>query len=268
MRLLAICAAAGLLTACGGSSSDDKSDPALPNEPEKIAEIPAPPAAELDDPAPVTAAYNEEVWYVSNGWPGEYPPGFSVLEDGVTVKGRTGMHQDVSASIDCGLPKMATYQQWNVSRAEADALEFMTVSEKLEITLTKDAALDAPTDTNFEHKLNLTAGDTLTFLRYLGEGWSIMEHAGTEYQIHEGELGEVSDIEAAAKNAADDLLWVNVPCTSGERAWLLYDEALKTEGIGPTPIIGYGDARDLTDQDRLDAIEQMKWALEAEAGGD
>lgn len=215
----------------------------------------------LEQPAPT---YNEEVWYISGGWPGEYPPGLSVLDSGVVLMGREHMHSDAAQSITCPVPQFATYQQWNTARVEADELEFVTVSERVEMNILKDTLLDAPTDADWEHKLALSAGDVVTYLRYLGEGWLIMEHEGTEYDVQEGSLYDVSDINSVFASGKEDQLWINIPCgdDTKSRAWIELDQTVETDGIALTPIMGYGESRDLTEQDRIDAIAQTRFYLD------
>jgi len=177
------------------------------------------------------------------------------------------MHTTLPRNINCALPANATIQQWNHTRVEADALEFVTVSEKFEITISETAEIDAPMGEidNPNNTLKLDAGDQLTYLRYIGEGWTLMEFKGAEREINEQDLVDISDIREAGENAKDDMLWVNIPCGDG-RGWILQSEALAEPGILPNPIIGYGESRDLTEQDRVDAIEQAKWAEQAESG--
>ena len=271
MIRLAIIAAALALAACAtnaGTSATEASEtlstksvsePVMDNPLEPQPEPAISPAADI--PAPT---YNEEVWYISGGWPSEYPPGFSVLDEDVVLMGRKHMHQDAARSVSCPVPQNASYQQWNTSRVEADDLEFVTVSEKVIVQITEDAFVDAPTDENWENELALNAGDTLTFLRYLAEGWSIWELGSDEYEIEEGALRDISDIETAFANISEDRLWVEITCADDarSRAWLLYDEVLDNEGIVMTPIIGFGESRDMTAQDRLDAIMQTRFYRE------
>ena len=79
----------------------------------------------------------------------------------------------------------------------------------------------------------------------------------------ENDLLEISDLREVAETSEKDLLWINVPC-GDERGWLLLDDLLAEPGIALTPITGYGEARDLTDEDRDAAIEQDSWADQAE----
>ncbi len=270
MRKIYVAVAGLVLSACAGTPSDEQTIDATGPTAE-VQDEPLPVSSESIEPAEqFIPTYNEEIWYLSSGWPGEYPPGFSVLGENISLMGRAHMHKDAAQNIACPVAQNATFQQWNMARVDADKLEFMTVSQRVEISVTENAVLDAPTDDDWEKKLTLEPGDRLTYLRYLGEGWVIMEHAQTEYQIEEGALVGISDIETAFDDIEDDQLWINVACDdeTKTRAWLELDEVLETEGIVMTPIIGFGDARDMTEQDRVDAIEQMKFYLEEKARGE
>ena len=90
MRLCGILVAAGLLAACGQERADEPVEAPAPLEEEAVSglgstleEEPVPlPADDVD--YQVLSGYDDS-WYVSAGWPGEYPAGFAVLDAGVTV---------------------------------------------------------------------------------------------------------------------------------------------------------------------------------------
>ena len=266
MRYFLAVSAAALLVACGESELVTATPEPAKSTTEVSTGDPAEPASPPETDS-ATMTYNEETWYISPGWPGEYPSGFSVLDENVTLMGRSVMHDDAEQTIACPVPQNATYQLWNSARVESENVEFVTVSEKVEITISADVIIDAPTDEDFENKLNLKSGDMLTYLRYIGEGWAVMEHDFAEYQIQEGALNGVSDVDTVFEGTAKDYLWAQITCADDgkTRAWLLFDEVIKTEGMVLTPITGYGDARDMTEEDRTNAVEQMKFYLEEEA---
>lgn len=212
-----------------------------------------------------------EGWDLSRGWPGEYPPGFSVLEEGVTLMGRSVMQPLSEADMPCPLPKFATYQQWNVARVESDDLDFRTATKLFEITMTTDAPIEVLADAlgTTSKLLQLKTGDVLVYKRYLGEGFAIIAHDGVDYEINEVELSDISDF--AEKSIAvgyQEDLWVNVKCADepGNRAWILYDEARQNSGIGPTPIFGFGDSRDITGFDLPEIRQQIEMEEEYESG--
>ena len=233
--------------------------------PEIVAEAP------LETPELVSTQVPEygETWNISGGWPGEYPLGFSVLEDDVVLQGRTNMHPLTEPTVACPLDRFATYQQWNFARGDADDLDFVVANRMIDVTMTADAPIEVPAgEFGYETKaLMLKSGEVLSYKRYLGEGFAIVGYQGSDYEINEAELVNVSDIDEAvnASGIGEDL-WVEVTCQdeAASRAWILYDEAIRAQGIGPSPVIGYGEARDLTQEDVFHVYELM--AIQAQAG--
>ncbi|MCA8902952.1 MAG: hypothetical protein KDA53_17065 [Hyphomonas sp.] len=267
MRTAWILALAGSLVACGPASAPP------PDAPPVEVEDPAVPAAV--DTAPLPSPYEvvetqpeekdftalagyPEGWHVSYGWPGEYPAGFVVLDPGVSVDGRARPNKGEPATVSCALPQFANYQIWNRARVEGDELDFIVATKVQTITLSVDANIEYPTDNGMQ-MLELKAGDTLSYLRYLGEGFAIFGFDGGEYDFNEAELRDISDL-ASATITEDQ--WVDVPCKEGHRAWLLYDEVIAEDSIVPSPIVGYGDAYDI-DPDEVEQVRSE--GLEREA---
>lgn len=209
-------------------------------------------------------------WEVTAGWPGEYPPGLSILKDGVTVMGREDMDPTLDKILTCPLPKFATYQVWNVDRALKDDIIFAVATKMFDITMTQETAIDVPGEKLEDpyKKLELSVGDKLIYKRYLGEGFAILALDGTDYEINEMDLQNTSDINTAAQDGrgAEDL-WVRVTCTDAEktRAWLNYQDIENINGIGPTPIMGFAESRDITAKDIPDITRQMEYDDATEA---
>ena len=242
LKYIASISAALVLAACGDSSTQEPSEKiAAPSEAETFIEHDVKTSEQTD------LSYNEDVWYISGGWPGEYPTGFSVLESDVTLMGRAVMHEDIPKELTCPLEQNATIQQWNVERVDRDNLTFVTVSEKFDFTITAPIEVDSPSEES--STLLLYPDDKMTYLRYLGEGWAVVEFKGEQLSIDETVVAMNSDLAESANNVEDNRLWVEVPC-GDQRGWLLYNEVLTEFGIVTTPIIGYGESRDLTEEDR------------------
>lgn len=206
-------------------------------------------------------------WAVTAGWPGEYPAGFSILKDNIVLKAHSRMHPLTPTRIDCPVPQYASYQQWNFERAEKDDLNFQVATKVFKITMTKDASIEYPSDEmGYQSKtLDLKIGDQLSYLRYLGEGFTIVEFEGNEYEINEGELYEVSDINNISNSGGEDL-WLELNCAdeSKTRAWVLYDEVMRQDGVGPTPIKGYGESYDIFESEVAGILEDKR--INAENG--
>lgn len=267
MRKAWILAMAGGLAACGQPADAPATPPAEVEDAALRAELPADqPITSPYDVAerapdnvdyPALAGY-PATWHVSYGWPGEYPAGFVVLDQGVTLKGRAKPNPDAPADIACTLPQYANYQIWNKSRVDRDRLEFIVATKIEPVTMTVDANIEYPTDTGMQ-VLQLKTGDVLSYLRYLGEGFAIFGFGGEEYTINEAELRDISSI---TYGGLDEDQWVEVACIGGTRAWLLYDDAIASDSIVPSPIVGFGEASDIFP----DEVEQVRaQGLEQEA---
>ena len=263
---------AGLLAACSPSDSANKNPPAANAPVAQPAEI-AQPDTPAEAPPPIPAYY-QTGWAVTGGWPGEYPQGFSILEDGVTVMGRPDMNPQEAASITCPLPKYATYQPWNFARNENDALLFMVATRIFSITVTKPSEIEAIASQQSTgdlvvkaETLKLEPGETLLYKRYIGEGYAVLERGGVDYEINIGDLNDVTDIETAAQgDEGSEDLWVRVTCdgASGQRTWLLYNDVIQHPDIAVSPIAGYGEASDLNDKSGAEARRLKNMALEVQ----
>lgn len=259
MRLGCILIATGMLAACGQAPEPASAPPEAPAAETRPvldsaleAEPVAPPDHDLDYKA--LSGYDDS-WYVSPGWPGEYPAGFAVLDAGAVVPAWTTPNGAREADTTCALPQYANYQLWNHARVEADDLRFFVATKTFPVTLNQDASIEYISDGDI-HQLDLKAGDQLTYLRYLGEGFTVVAFQGEEYDINEAELRDISDI--GAMPTVEDQ-WVRVTCTDGGQAWLLYAAAIEHPGIVPSPMIAYGEAEDIAPED----AEQVRADAEA-----
>ncbi|HPE49604.1 MAG TPA: hypothetical protein PLR76_14465 [Hyphomonas sp.] len=259
---------AASLAACGQPAAPPDAPPAEVAEPSETApeaeiqspyEIGQPSASDVDYAA--LAAYPEG-WAVTTGWPGEYPAGFVVLDPGVTVDGRARPNPQEPATVPCTLPQYANYQIWNQPRVDGDELTFIVATKEVPVTLKSDASIEVPTDAGGMQTLELKAGDVLSYLRYLGEGFAVFGFNGAEYDINEAELRDISDLDASA--ITEDQ-WVNVSCKEGTRAWLLYSEVIAESSIVPSPIVGFGEASDI-DASEVDDVRAQGLAMEADPG--
>lgn len=276
MKQILILLSAGLLAACSPSDSSNGEVPV--DKPPVTQSADTGNAEKPDETIPPLAAYYKTGWTVTEGWPGEYPQGFSILEAGVEVLGRRDMDPQIAASITCPLPKYATYQPWNFARNENDALMFMVATRIFDITATAPSEIEviasqqssgdivAETET-----LKLEAGDTLRYKRYIGEGYAVLESGGIDYEINLGDLSKVTNIDSAMPD--DDRgedLWLRVTCAdaSHQRVWLLYNEVIQHPDIAVTPIAGYGEASDLNDESVVDARRLKDMVLETPSSTD
>lgn len=252
MRFGRLLAAAMLVAACGQSETGTIEGPDGLEAPETVAmeAVEAAPVRPSIDYAALSG-YGAD-WHLSAGWPGEYPPGFAVLDPEVKVPARARPNPTDPQDVTCLLPQYANYQLWNNARSRSDSLEYFVATKKFPVTVLEDTAVEFVSDRGIE-SLELKAGDQLTYLRYLGEGFTVMRFNDREFDINESELREISDI-GAIEN--EEHLWVRVTCLGGRQAWLMFDEVVMETGIYPSPISGYGDAQDIY-PDEVETVRAM-----------
>jgi hypothetical protein len=97
-------------------------------------------------------------------------------------------------------------------------------------------------------------------IRGRGPSETVLSFKGQEYEIHEGDLSNVTDI---ADTALEENLWVRVTCLGRKQAWLMFDEVIAEAGIYPSPITGYGDAADIAPEE----VETVREAITTDAYG-
>ena len=257
MRFGWVLAGALLLAACGqkdGTSPDTAAVGAGPDAAAAAAELAARP--QLDYAA--ISGY-DDTWFLSAGWPGEYPPGFAVLDADVKVPARARPNPTDPQDISCLLPQYANYQIWNNARTDEDQIEYFVATKKVPVTVLEDTEVEFVGEAGIQ-TLSLKKGEQMTYLRYIGEGVTVLSFKGQEYEINEGELSNVTDI---ADTALEENLWVRVTCLGGKQAWLMFDEVIEEAGIYPSPITGYGDAADIAPAE----VETVREAIATDAYG-
>ena len=181
-------------------------------------------------------------WELQYFWSGEYPNGFAVTQEGVTVMGHETITFDVYPPIYCGLPYKATYSPWNSARRESDDLEFVSMVYPTTFTIMEDTSVEDFVGDGTE-QLSLSAGDELIYKSYLAEGFFIAEKDGVQYELNESELPESTEFQ----QGPNDQEWVLVTCDDADktRAWILYDDAIGALGVEPYEYKGFGEAADL-----------------------
>ena len=187
----------------------------------------------------------ESIWYFSDFWPGEYPPRFSVTQDGVVLMGRPEMKLTSPQNVSCPVPKFATFSPWNHERNNADNLLYKTVSKPSLVSITGPVSVLASNEIDRTNvTLDLQHGDTLLFLVYHGEGFALYRYQNQNYVIDESDFRENVSFE---ENPREDDLWLELPAENGGRGWVLFSDAEATSGTALTDIEGFGIANDLPD---------------------
>lgn len=257
MRFGWVLAGALLLAACGqkdGTSPDAAAVGAGPDAAAAAAGLAA--RTQLDYAA--ISGY-DDTWFLSAGWPGEYPPGFAVLDADVKVPARARPNPTDPQDITCLLPQYANYQIWNNARTDEDQIEYFVATKKVPVTVLEDTEVEFIGEAGIQ-MLSLKKGEQMTYLRYIGEGVTVLSFKGQEYEINEGDLSNVTDL---ADTALEENLWVRVTCLGRKQAWLMFDEVIAEAGIYPSPITGYGDAADIAPEE----VETVREAISTDAYG-
>ncbi len=263
MRFGWILAGALLLAACGKSAENTaETEMEMPSDSVEVSvDLEPIPASENEPTESVDlqsiSEYSDE-WSLNEYWTGEYPSGFLVFREGVIASGRLKPVQALAMDMSCPLEASANYQVWNRERVEADQVIFFSANKTFPVMMTEDAAVEYVTDDGIA-TLNMKAGQTLTYLSYMSEGFAKFSFNGQQVELNESELREISDI--GAHDVIEDQ-WARVNCTDGQQAWLLYSEVIETPGIGRSPLIGYGEAYDITPEEAQMMADEIGIPLE------
>ena len=191
------------------------------------------------------AAY-DQTWYQANFWSGEYPNGFSIVKDGVSVPARASTDLDLPLDIQCSLPKKAVYHQWNAAR-QAD---FRTYSKIIPMTANVDLEI------GYTETAQVRAGDLIEYLIYGADGMFFVRYNGVEYEADQELLTKVTYDEKAMETPQDE--WIGVTCLDGSTAWIFMRDLYTVDRDGNTAWMSgvdswflgfrdYGSVTDLTD---------------------
>lgn len=175
----------------------------------------------------VPSGYDQS-WTVSPYWPGEWPMGFAVARQGVSVEGRTGMDKALPRSVACTLPYRAVFNPWNGARSAASKVEYFSAAKLVPLKALKAFRLDDGAG----HKVSVKKGQTVDYLGYLSEGWfsvrvngKVLDYAADQSLFDDGKLSPLPDA------TEPDELWLSLQCDNGPTAWLFVPDLL-TSGSG------------------------------------
>lgn len=184
----------------------------------------------------------DDAWYRAEYWSGEYPNGFTVLQD--TVLMLRPAISSTEKTIECALPAKATLHPWNVERVNAMGLGFVTFWEIQDWEVTKDYETVLYDENNFgEATLSFKAGDQWKYLAYYAEGTFLMEYKGVRYTGDQS-LAEAS--KPVKEGDARDDEWLRINCPNNMWGWLYLPDLPvdETTFSGPN-ILEYGRSADL-----------------------
>ena len=183
----------------------------------------------------------DDAWYRGDFWSGEYPNGFTVLED-TTLKLRPAI-SSTEKTIDCPLPAKASIHPWNIARVKDMGLTFVTFSEiqEWEVTEAYEAPFYSALDA-METTLSFKPGDRFRYLIYYAEGAFLMEYEGVQYDGDQSLLEKSKQVNTASR----DDEWLRIDCPNNMWGWLyLPDLVIDDKTFGGPNIAEYGTAADL-----------------------
>ncbi|MAI90273.1 MAG: hypothetical protein CBB65_07515 [Hyphomonadaceae bacterium TMED5] len=197
-------------------------------------------------PLEVVSGYYGENWNVDELWPGEYPDGFSVEGANVILPARFEPDPSGPPDLSCPLDQSATIHQWNHDRVETDDLYFIVANQTLPQRVNTETSIQVwlVDDPEQDEILDLTPGDTVTVLRYYGEGFGEMAVDGVRYAVDLTDLYTYLEVD---ETPLEEHLWALITCDddTATRAWVLFSEAMNVPGIVYWSMTGYGIASDL-----------------------
>lgn len=202
------------------------------------------------------AAYDSS-WYQTEYWSGEWPNGFSVVKSGFSVTAREGMDKDLPRTISCELPQKAVYNPWNVKGNELRKTRYFTASKIVILTAKKKFSFKE--DGREMKPILIRKGQKVEYLIYGSEGYFMIRLNGQEYTAGQDFLEKM---EPVSEDAYVQEEWLNVLCGNGTSAWIFmadlkqpngedlqWIDGLKNASIGDPGVDGFGEARDLRDDE-------------------
>lgn len=203
------------------------------------------------------AAYDSS-WYQAEYWTGEWPNGFSVVKKEVTVQGRKAMDQDLDQNVTCVLPLKAVFNPWNQTGNDLRKSRYFTASKIVVLTAKKSFSFKE--DGRSMKPIAIRKGQMIEYLIYGSEGFFTIRINGKEYVAGQDFLEKMLPV---SEDAFVQEEWLNVNCENGANAWIftkdlktkdaegneLWIDGLRNASIGDAGVTGYGEARDLNDDE-------------------
>ncbi|MEM9676596.1 MAG: hypothetical protein AAF890_00950 [Pseudomonadota bacterium] len=181
-------------------------------------------------------------WRAREGWPGEYPSGFTVV-DTHTRTLRASPNTAAATKVACTFQKGATYHVWNNTRVKSQGLRFVSFQE---ITTFK---VDAPTEVYIigaqadPKQITLAKDAVWNSIHYLAEGIHIAEHEGVSYEADQALFQNSTQISGPKNPQSQE--WMGMTCDDGQTGWLNMDDVRKEKRFTTPNVQEYGKASDL-----------------------
>ncbi|MEM1040504.1 MAG: hypothetical protein AAGI12_13665 [Pseudomonadota bacterium] len=181
-------------------------------------------------------------WRAREGWPGEYPSGFTVVQTHTRMLRQTP-NTSAQKETACTFQKGATYHVWNSARVESQGLRFVSFQE---ITTFR---VNVPTEVTIigrqadPRRITLAKEAVWNSIHYLAEGIHIAEYEGTSYEADQALFQNSTQIDGPKNPQTQQ--WMRMTCDDGQTGWLDMESVRKDQRVTAPNVQEYGKASDL-----------------------
>lgn len=194
-----------------------------------------------------TPAYGSD-WFGSETWYGDWPNGFAVIQNNVSLPAHSTMDPNKPADLKCVIPKNTVVHIWNVDRS----FQWYTYSKIVPLKIVSEVQTTLYDQRGRGILAQIAPGEGIDFLTYESDNFALFRFRGGIFEADLSLLDHV-DRPSATSNVARDQ-WVYVDCANKVSGWILFQDILDDQGeyikglaswvLG---LKGYGEVRDLTD---------------------
>jgi len=180
-------------------------------------------------------------WYAADGWPGEYPIGFTVKASHSRLV-RSMPTDGAPKNVACAFKAGATYHVWNTKRVSTDDVRFVSLQE------TSMWKVDRPTFVYYtdkeerSQKVIIRSGETWRSLRYFAEGLHQIQFDGKLYEADQVLFSTSTQISGSKTPKLQQ--WLGRSCDEGKSGWLRVQDMSEDARFGAASIPAYGKAFD------------------------
>ena len=180
-------------------------------------------------------------------WSGEWPNGFTVLNDVKLVAQETPSLK-ADFSVPCKLQKGATYHPWNHERVNKEKLKFLSYQEIENYRIKKNTSyrLERYADRK-EVSVKFRKNDHWKFLAYFAEGLFLMSYKGQDYVGDQSVFEWSEHVNKPKHRATIYEEWLGLPCDGGKRGWMHMTNLQGFSELGEANIVEFGNAKDASD---------------------
>jgi hypothetical protein len=206
----------------------------------------------------------DDTWFKSGWWSGDYPPGFSVTKNGITLMARSGMDKDLPREVACEMPYLAVIHPGNEDRIRKSNMQFFSATKIIQMV--------AKEEFDFGDDVEVKKGEVIEYIGNGSEGDFAVRIGGKPYTADQS-LWDFVDVPNKDQFIEDD--WVQLTCQAGNRAYIFLDD-VRVKGPNHTftfvPGISDADTRerkvyDLTEREAAE-LENARVAMKAFTGYD